>query len=217
MVAYNACQRMESLVFNALYNGLGGAYGALRAPVDELSYAQPVLHVAASILFAALVFLGVQRRRLAAAAAALLGSVITFAALLAALAVYANYLHAATSCSERSIAAAGTMTAEDQARIMAANLARTMKFSGDALMLDGVEAQGRSVIVRIRAAEHKDGPAGFAAFVDQFRRRSVTDFCNDPAGNAFWHKLDVKRVTVFRYADTGITETVVLSNDQCTR
>ena len=107
------------------------------------------------------------------------------------------------------------MTAENQARMMAAELAGAIKFGAGVLKLEGVEARGRAVIVRIRTAEHSDGPAGFAAFVDQFRRRNLAGFCNATSGNAYWRRLDLKRVTVFRYADTEITETVVLSNDQC--
>ena len=71
MQTYLDCLRDESVLFNAIYNGWGGAFEGLPFPLDELSYVQPAFHAAASLLFIAMVFSGGSPRWTAAAAAAL--------------------------------------------------------------------------------------------------------------------------------------------------
>ena len=101
--AYHECLRKESTLFNALYNAAGGAYGALRYPIDELSYVQPILHFAASFVFATLAFFGASRRRPAAVLAAALGCVAIFGTFPFGVGAYANYL---SDAGEASVAAA---------------------------------------------------------------------------------------------------------------
>jgi len=215
MQAYYDCLRKESTLFNALYNGVGGAYEGLRPPIDNLSYVQPLLHVAASFLFAGLVYFGTKRKKVAAGLAALLSCMAIFGSFLFGLTAYDSYLFATTPCGQRSVQEAQLRTAEDTVREMAEHHAtRNIGRPNGLLMLTGVEAQERTLILRIRVEEHATNRENFPMWVSALRRRIVQGYCISDHG-ALFRRIGISEVWLLRYADTELVDKIVQSADHC--
>jgi hypothetical protein len=216
MSAYYECLRDESRVFNALYNGLGGSFDALSKPLDDLSWVQPTFHIAAALLFVALVFLASKPPKFIAASTATIACVVVFATIPLGLPRYDEYLYATTPCSARSIEAAGVRTAEDQIRSLAERHAKNVGRSDGPLTLTAVEPQQRSLIFRIRVSERATSRDHFEEWARHFRQKLVAGFCTSSYG-AYYQRNGMSQVWVLRYADTELAETVVQSKEQCTR
>jgi hypothetical protein len=216
MHAYYECLRAESTLFNTLYNSLGGAFDVLSKPIDDLSWVQPAFHIAASFLFVTLAFFGATRRRIVSGSASALSCFAIFATIPLGLPALDSYLYKNTPCSARSIQAAGNRTAEDQVRWLAEMHGKNIGTSGGAMMLTGVEPQQRSLVLRVRVGERTTSRDDFNAWVRNFRRKRVTEFCSSDHG-AHYRRLGMSQVWVLRYADTDLVETVVESADQCKR
>src|SRR5262249_30055760 len=157
----------------------GGAFDTLNKPIDDLSWVQPILHVAASILFVSLVFLGARRRRIVAGLGSVLSCVCIITAVPFGLIALDRYLYKSTPCSARSVEAAQQRTADDQVRMLVEGwLARMRAENGEqTVRLTGVEQQKRSLVLRLQANERARSREGFDQWVQDFRRTLVNDFC----------------------------------------
>ena len=214
---YWDCLRKDHLLANVIYHGLGGSFETLREPINHLAHVHRAFYVAAALLFAVLAFFGASHRRIAAGLAAALSSALAIAGIVVVVGAYRLHLHTSTPCLQQALDATGDRTAEDQVRMLAELHAARIGTSRREMSLTGVEARRRSLILRVRIHERVTDAVGFRSWVDGFREREVRDFCEGNRWPASFHKLGIIHVWVLRYADTDLTETVVVGADQCTR
>lgn len=219
MQAFWDCLRDESMLFNVLYNGVEGRFENLNEPIDLLSWLQPLLFLATSLLFAGLAFFGAEHRRWAAAVTAVLsvGMVIGGMAL-GLVAVLGTNFYETTQCSDRGIQAAEQNTTEDQARLLAEKLTRDIgnRYQNGAI-LTGVDRQRNSVVLRVQVPLGVTDNKSFPNWVKSKRQEAIRSYCSSEDWATYFRKLGLSYVWVYRYADTDLVETVVQSADQCHR
>jgi hypothetical protein len=146
---------------------------------------------------------------------ALLGSAAIFASFPFAFGAYFDHLYETTPCGTRSVHAATDRTAEDQVRILAdEHTKQNVGRPNGSIVLIGVEAQQRTLILRVRVEEHATDKDNFPMWATAFRRRIVQDYCTSDYG-ALFQRIGVSQVWLLRYADTDLVDTVVQSADQC--
>lgn len=210
MQAYFRCLRSEYVVFNALYNGLGGPLEELQRPIDLLSYLQPGFHLSAAMVFGLLLAAGTERRKVLAFSVGLVSSAVVFIGLLAGSVRYERHLHSVSGCGQKSIELAKAASAEDQVRLLAELFQRDIgKTRGDLTLL-GVEAQQRTLVLRNRVTTSET----FSVWIDKKRRDLVDRYCRSGWGTYYRH-AGISQAWVFIYGDKNERETVVQNGDAC--
>lgn len=216
--AFRECLREQSIIFDATQNGFGGAFKALRYPLDKLTYVQPIFFFVAPVLFAVLTFFGAERRRWAAGLAAGLSGTAVVVGLAIGEFLWAHYLWATTPCPSHAIVSAERATAEEQLRrleeLYSGRVGQEQEYGK---VLTGVERTKDSLILRMHISKRAMDPEGFAKWIAGFRKVSIRDFCSAKRWAAHYRIAGISRVWIFRYGDTELEETVVESANQCRR
>ncbi len=216
--AYFDCLREESMLFNVVYHGVEGRFDTLNHPIDDLSYVQTILLIAAWLLFAVLAFFGADRRRWVAAIAAGLSVGIFTGVTSFGLKVWVPHLHAKSPCSASSLDAAEQKIAVDYVRKLTENYSKEIgRDRGNGFVITSVEQRQLSVILRVQSPKHAQGVEGFAKWARSTQQEVTRNYCSSEGDATLFRKLGVSRVWVYRHADTDLVETVVESADLCRR
>ena len=210
---YYDCIRGESMIFDIIYNGFGGAFESLQEPFASLSYVQPVFHVVGSVLFALIVYHAASRRPALTSAGVLVAASTVYSAIVFAAPIYGDHKWTTSACSKRALRIVRNRTAEDSARILADRLQEQVGKPGPLWTPISFEAKGNTVVHRLRINPKAVQPDQFQVMVAKLRHQLVQEYC----AKGSLRDLGVSQVWTFQYDSVGAIETVVQAPESCLR
>ncbi len=209
MIAGRECLLNESIVYRAVYNGLGGPFKELNSPFDDLSYMYGGAYFVAPLLFLLLVRATAPQKTLA-----ILTCLLSTGFIYGAIGKYDGAITESSTCPKPGIEKAQHATAVEQVKRFAESFSGKLGQPGKTMTLLAVDAENTTVIFRYRF--HKEGTdlPGFHRFVARMRTREIEAFCKSKEG-ADIQKRGISQVLVIQYYDTEVKETIAIGPDQC--
>lgn len=210
------CLRNESTGFNVVYHAFFGHFETAHKPINGLSYILPGSYLSATVLLVLLVWFAATKRRWATAIAVAFFAIVVPAGAAWAASAYSHWIYEQSECDTDTIVAniLGNASADHIKTEAAKFSARIGNRVGPGLTITDVEADERTLILRIRAEPAEVSEKTFRQWVGEVRQDRLSTFCNSDWGDAY-RQTGTSHIWIIRYGDGGPIERIVEGADSC--